>query len=164
MQYTITPPLTPPRKQGGEVLRVYAPQLIIAISQNLIKPSQISPAMQITHSLHAAVLVSDLETAEHFYGKVLELPKVERSLNFPGTWYQVGAFQIHLIVTPNLNKELQNSEKWGRNPHIAFAVADLELAKQQLHNHNCPIQTSASGRAALFTQDPDGNIIELSQA
>ena len=28
---------------------------------------------------------------------------------------------------------------------------------------DCPVQTSASGRPALFTQDPDGNIIELTQ-
>ncbi|NES67685.1 MAG: glyoxalase, partial [Okeania sp. SIO2D1] len=27
----------------------------------------------------------------------------------------------------------------------------------------CQIKMSASGRPALFTQDPDGNIIELSQ-
>lgn len=25
-----------------------------------------------------------------------------------------------------------------------------------------PLQSSASGRAALFTKDPDGNIVELS--
>ncbi|MDE5069743.1 MAG: glyoxalase, partial [Trichodesmium sp. St4_bin8_1] len=35
--------------------------------------------------------------------------------------------------------------------------------KTKLLANNCPIQGSASGRAALFTQDPDGNIIELNQ-
>ena len=119
--------------------------------------------MQITQCLHAAVLVSELERAEHFYGKVLGLSKVERSLKYPGTWYQVGEFQSHLIVAPATPSELQNPEKWGRNPHIALSVADLDTAKSQLTAHSCPIQTSASGRAALFTQDPDGNIIELSQ-
>lgn len=119
--------------------------------------------MQITQCLHAAVLVSDLERAEHFYGKVLGLSKVERSLKYPGTWYQIGNFQLHLIVAPTAPNELQNPEKWGRNPHIALSVTDLDAAKNQLIAHNCPIQTSASGRAALFTQDPDRNIIELSQ-
>ena len=119
--------------------------------------------MQITQCLHAAVLVSDLERAEHFYGKVLGLSKVDRSLKFPGAWYQVGDFQIHLIVAPNATAELQNPEKWGRNPHIAFSVTDLDAAKQHLIAYNCFTQSSASGRAALFTQDPDGNIIELSQ-
>jgi glyoxylase I family protein len=118
--------------------------------------------MQITQCLHAAILVSDLERSEHFYGKVLGLAKVDRALKFPGAWYQVGEYQVHLIVAPTVPTENQN-EKWGRNPHIAFSVVDLDAAKQQLLNHNCLIQSSASGRAALFTQDPDGNIVELSQ-
>ncbi len=119
--------------------------------------------MQITQCLHAAVLVSDLEKAEHFYGNVLGLPKVERSLRFPGAWYQIGEFQIHLIVEPNATRELQNAEKWGRNPHIAFGVANLDEAKDRLQSHGHSMQVSASGRAALFTQDPDGNMIEISQ-
>lgn len=119
--------------------------------------------MQVKQCLHTAILVSDLEQAEHFYGQVLGLSKVERTLNYPGAWYQIGNFQIHLIVAPTAPTDLQNPEKWGRNPHIAFAVTDLDTAKNQLITHNCHIQTSASGRAALFTQDPDNNIIELSQ-
>ena len=119
--------------------------------------------MQITQCLHAAVLVSDLERAEHFYSKVLGLTKIERRLKYSGAWYQVGEFQIHLIVSSTATDELQKPEKWGRNPHIALAVTDLDAAKSQLLAHNCPIQTSASGRAAIFTQDPDSNIIEMSQ-
>jgi len=118
--------------------------------------------MQITQSLHTAILVTDLEKAEHFYGKVLGLPKVDRSLKYPGAWYQVGNYQIHLIAALSVPTEAQN-EKWGRNPHFAFSVADLDAAKQQLLNNDCPIQPSASGRPALFTKDPDGNVVELSQ-
>lgn len=119
--------------------------------------------MKITQILHAALLVSDLEKAEHFYGEILGIPKADRSRNFPGTWYQVGNFQIHLIVSSEIIPDLINSEKWGRNRHLAFSVADLDEAKTKLIGNNFPIQMSASGRAALFTQDPDGNIIELSQ-
>ncbi|MHC5743701.1 MAG: VOC family protein [Nostoc sp.] len=118
--------------------------------------------MQITQSLHTAILVTNLERSEHFYGKVLGLFKIDRSLSYPGAWYQVGNYQIHLIVATTVPTENPN-EKWGRNPHIAFTVADLNAAKQEFLNHNYPIQASASGRAALFTQDPDGNVIELSQ-
>ena len=119
--------------------------------------------MEITQCLHAAIIVSELERAEHFYGKVLGLPKVERVLKFPGAWYQIGNFQIHLIVTSDIPSTQINSEKLGRNQHIAFSVANLEAAKEQLIANGCSIQMSASGRAALFTQDPDGNIIELSE-
>ncbi|MCU0567851.1 MAG: VOC family protein [Oculatellaceae cyanobacterium Prado106] len=118
--------------------------------------------MQITHYLHTAILVKDLEQAEHFYGTVLGLPKVDRILKYPGAWYQLGDIQIHLIADPTLQPQLQNPEKWGRNPHLALAVADLEAAKAELLAQGYPLQTSASGRAALFTQDPDGNVIEIS--
>ncbi|MBW4601206.1 MAG: VOC family protein [Calothrix sp. FI2-JRJ7] len=117
--------------------------------------------MQLT-PLHTAILVTDLEKAEHFYGEVLGMSKIDRVIKFPGTWYQVGDYQLHLIVA----KEVVNKpkhEKWGRNPHIAFSVSDLDAAKQRLLNYNFPIQPSASGRPAIFTQDPDGNVIELGQ-
>jgi catechol 2,3-dioxygenase-like lactoylglutathione lyase family enzyme len=117
--------------------------------------------MQITQCLHVAILVTDLNRAEHFYGEILKLPKTERSRNFPGSWYQVGEYQLHLIVASSSNQP--QNEKWGRNPHIAFSVSDLDTAEERLLNYNCPIQPSASGRRALFTQDPDENIIELSE-
>jgi glyoxylase I family protein len=123
---------------------------------------KILKTMHITQTLHTAILVTDLEKSESFYGKVLGLLKIDRSLKYPGAWYQVGNYQIHLIVANTVPTENPN-EKWGRNPHVAFAVVDLEIAKQELLQQNYPVQTSASGRAALFTQDPDGNIIELSQ-
>jgi glyoxylase I family protein len=118
--------------------------------------------MQIMQSLHAAILVSNLEKSEHFYSNVLGLSKIDRDLKFPGIWYQVGNFQIHLILAQTTISDTGDSEKWGRNRHLAFSVADLEAAKQQLIAHNCQIQMSASGRSALFVRDPDGNTIELS--
>ncbi|WP_016951846.1 VOC family protein [Anabaena sp. PCC 7108] len=116
--------------------------------------------MQISQSLHTAILVTDLERSENFYGKVLGLAKIDRTLKYPGAWYQIGNYQIHLIVSSSVPTDNQN-EKWGRNPHIAFCVADLETAKTELLNQDYPIQASASGRAAIFTKDPDGNVIEL---
>ncbi|MGB7444322.1 MAG: hypothetical protein WA919_24915 [Coleofasciculaceae cyanobacterium] len=46
---------------------------------------------------------------------------------------------------------------------MALAVTNLEEAKEQLQSHGYTFQISASGHAALFTQDPDGNVIEISQ-
>jgi catechol 2,3-dioxygenase-like lactoylglutathione lyase family enzyme len=118
--------------------------------------------MEIIQPLHTAILVSHQERAEHFYGEVLGLTKVDRPFSFAGTWYQIGNFQIHLIVDSGLELKLNNAEKWGRNAHIALAVKDLDAAKAKLAAAGCAMQASASGRAALFTQDPDGNVIELS--
>ncbi len=119
--------------------------------------------MQINQALHSALLVSNLEKSQHFYSNVLKLEKIDRELKFPGIWYQIGNFQIHLILVATIIPDAVDYEKLGRNRHLAFAVANLESAKEQLMAHNCPVQMSASGRSALFTQDPDGNIIELSE-
>ncbi len=119
--------------------------------------------MKITQSIHAAILISNLEKSEHFYSNILGLSKIDRILKFPGIWYQVGNFQIHLILAAKIIPDAVDYDKLGRNRHLAFSVDNLEIAKQKLIAHNCQIQMSASGRSALFTQDPDGNIIELSQ-
>jgi catechol 2,3-dioxygenase-like lactoylglutathione lyase family enzyme len=119
--------------------------------------------MKINQPLHAALVVSNITQSEHFYGTVLNLSKVERNLKFSGAWYQVGDFQIHLIAASTIIPDQIDLEKWGRNRHLAFSVANLDEAKKELITHNYPFQMSASGRAALFTKDPDGNIIELSE-
>jgi catechol-2,3-dioxygenase len=118
---------------------------------------------KIIQFLHSAILVSDLTRAEHFYGTILGLTKVNRKLKYPGAWYQIGNHQIHLIFHNNFTGFTPNQETWGRNPHLALAVENLQQAKEHLQAHNCPVQMSASGRAALFTKDPDGNIIEITE-
>ncbi len=116
----------------------------------------------ILYPLHVAVQVSDLAQAEAFYSQVIGLKQVERSLTFAGTWYQVGDFQLHLIVSEWASNPVRE-EKWGRHPHITFAIRDLEAVKQSLSEQGMPFQMSSSGRAALFVKDPDGNVVELLQ-
>ena len=111
--------------------------------------------------LHAALVVTDLDRSAQFYGQVLGLSLADRPLDFPGLWYQVGAFQIHLMTAEQVPADRVNGQKWGRNRHLAFAVTDLEQLRDRLQAAGYPIQSSASGRPALFTADPDGHIIEL---
>ena len=121
--------------------------------------------MHITKCLHTSILVSDLKQAEIFYSDILGLPKSpNRPLKFPGIWYQLEDYQIHLIEDKEFtNKNFVNPEKWGRNPHLALVVKNLAMAAEKLQNNGYVTQKSFSGRAALFTKDPDGNIIELVQ-
>jgi catechol 2,3-dioxygenase-like lactoylglutathione lyase family enzyme len=119
--------------------------------------------LNLQQCLHTTLLVTDLEKATYFYSGVLGLPPVERALNFPGIWYQVGNYQIHLIVAPNFTPSEPNPEKWGRNPHLAFSTPDLDGAIATLKAKGYPLQMSASGRRAIFVKDPDGNILEISE-
>ena len=120
-------------------------------------------SIEITRCLHAAILVSDKKRAEAFYDELLQLPKVPRPFNYAGTWYQLGGMQFHLIEDSELVMKLQNADKLGRNPHIAFGVKSLDAVRSQLDEQNYPYQMSQSGRQALFVQDPDGNVIEITQ-
>ena len=114
----------------------------------------------ILHVLHVALQVSDLERADEFYSNVIGLQKVERNLTFPGSWYQVGDFQLHLIVS-DWAKNPTREDKWGRHPHVTFAIRGLGKVIAALKEQAVPFQMSSSGRAALFVKDPDGNVVEL---
>jgi glyoxylase I family protein len=119
--------------------------------------------MSITQFLHTSLLTTDLEASRQFYETVIGLTPVERNLSFAGIWYQIGPVQIHLIVSKTVVEDRVNSEKWGRNRHIALGVTDLDAMKQRLKTYGYAFQSSASGRAALFVADPDDNLIELTQ-
>jgi glyoxylase I family protein len=118
--------------------------------------------IKILSCLHVAVMVSNLARSIEFYTHILGLTQVDRDLNYPGIWYQIGDVQIHLIEDINYQSNSDiDLTKSTRNPHIALGIGDLTAAKEQLLAANCVVKMSNSGRAALFTQDPDGNIIEL---
>ena len=118
--------------------------------------------IEIVGCLHVAVMVSSLNRSIEFYTNILGLNRIDRQLKYPGAWYQIGNFQLHLIENTDLpfNDKIDLNVS-TRNPHIALAVRDLDAAKQQLIAANHIVKMSSSGRAALFTQDPDGNAIEL---
>ena len=117
--------------------------------------------IEVTGCLHVAIIVSNLNRSIEFYSNILGLTKVDRDLKYPGIWYQIGDLQIHLIEDLDYQHRVIDLNKSTRNPHIALGVHDLEVAKQQLIAANCMVKMSNSGRSALFTQDPDGNAIEL---
>ncbi|MEB3226253.1 MAG: VOC family protein [Synechococcus sp.] len=119
--------------------------------------------IQVTGCLHTAILVTDVHRAAAFYDRLLGLPRVERPFTYGGIWYQLPQMQLHLIEDPTFRAPLQNPEKLGRNPHVAFGVKNLDGVRSQLDAENYPYELSQSGRRALFLQDPDGNVIEITE-
>ena len=114
--------------------------------------------------LHTTLCVRNLEASRSFYGELLGLQEItERPLSFPGLWYDLGNAQLHLILDPGFHAPIASSDAWGRSPHLALSVPDLSAIQQRIMHRGITYQASASGRAALFVRDPDGNTIELSQ-
>lgn len=115
---------------------------------------------------HSALLVTDLEKAKAFYGKVLGLKEIERPpFNFPGAWYQVGDGQIHLIVYPE--KAPQDREIDTMNAHLALRVRNFNETAARLEAEGVRLvkyPNSMTGWPQMYCIDPDGNVLELNAA
>lgn len=110
--------------------------------------------------LHTALLVSDLDRAKRFYGDVLGLKEKPRhNFTFPGAWYDLGEFELHLMVT---SEPLPSaSERPRRDFHLAFSIDDFDATRRALEEAGIEYREGSSGLAQLFIRDPDGNLIEL---
>lgn len=114
---------------------------------------------------HVGLIVTDLEVAAAFYEGILGLRRAERpDLGFDGIFYDLGGGQqIHLMRLANPYRGCELPAHGGRDRHVALSVADLSAIRGRLDAAKIPYTMSKSGRAALFTRDPDGNAIELCQ-
>ncbi|HEY7911709.1 MAG TPA: VOC family protein [Blastocatellia bacterium] len=118
--------------------------------------------MRIGGLIHAALLVTDLERARDFYGRVLGLKEKARpAFNFPGAWYDLGGAELHLMVTPEMLPA--PGARPRRDYHLAFQVDDLDEARRALESTGLVFRESSSGLPSIFVRDPDGNLIELRQ-
>ncbi len=107
---------------------------------------------------HHSVVVSDLRRAVAFYRDVLGLQQVPTppTFRFAVAWFSLGdGQQIHLLWAP---------EAEGRGQrHIALHTADTAAARERLRALGCAVEetTPIPGADRFFTEDPDGNRIEL---
>ena len=132
------------------------------------RPAEPAPAA-VHGFLHAGILVRDLPRAREFYGRLLGLPEIPRpDLGFPGAWYGLGAFQLHLIVPPPDRSVGDAAERFaGRVRHLAFRVGGFEPLVERLEREGHPFWPAApapDGARRGFTRDPDGNVLELVEA
>jgi glyoxylase I family protein len=107
---------------------------------------------------HSSIRVSDLARSIAFYEGILGLRPIPRpDFGIPGRWYGIGGGQLHLIEGAAPATALDPS-----GPHFALAVADLPGARRELAAAG--IATLDPGGNQLWLQDPDGNVIEITDA
>ena len=121
-------------------------------------------AIQITQFLHTGLIVSDIARSRAFYEGLLGLtPDPKRpEREFKGVWYDIGINQIHLMEVDNPYAHVERPKHGGRDIHLAMNVANIDDVKAALEMAGVHYTASVSGRAALFTRDPDGNTLEFS--
>ena len=115
---------------------------------------------------HISFAVSDLDRSRRFYEDVLGLQPIPRpDLGLPGTWYDAGNAEVHLIQTPEVaNLGTRPATLTPIANHNAFAVDDY--AKTVEHFKRCEIEVLETNpeMGQLWVRDPDGNVLEFSAA
>lgn len=106
---------------------------------------------------HASIRVADLERSRAFYGGLLRLPEIDRpDLGFPGSWYGIGASQLHLIQREPLPLKIDPT-----GPHFAIEVENLDEARRELKAYGAEVLDP--GGDQLWVLDPDGYTVEITQ-
>ncbi len=119
---------------------------------------------------HVTIVVKDLDRSRQFYVEALGMREDSRpAFTFPGSWFQAGATQIHLIQehvgTPPAGNPLPEEFRTSRSHHFAFLVDDADAAYARAQELGLKIVSSPKPRPDGFTQvflnDPDGHVVEL---
>ncbi|KAG5186154.1 lactoylglutathione lyase family protein [Tribonema minus] len=116
---------------------------------------------------HAGVLCSNTEASLAFYTEVLgfqDETELRPNLPFKGAFVRAGGQQIHLMELENPDPVDGRPEHGGRDRHLAFTIRSLAPLEAALKRHGRTYTRSKSGRAAIFTRDPDGNAFEFLEA
>ena len=115
--------------------------------------------IKLTRINHVTTMVKDTARAMKFYHDLLGIKQIQSQVANPNiTWLQLdNGIMVHLIETPDA------PAKPG-NVHHAFQVRDFEGTKKILQENGYPILREGvrfDGQVYLFTNDPDGNSVEL---
>jgi catechol 2,3-dioxygenase-like lactoylglutathione lyase family enzyme len=121
--------------------------------------------LRVTQIHHVTIYVPRAKqaAAEHFYGEVLNLPRIPRPAAFggegDGAWYELGGVQLHLSLS-----DRPEDSSAGSVHHVCYMVADLaeaEAALQAAGVEIVPDPVPFDQWARVFVRDPGGNYIEI---
>jgi glyoxylase I family protein len=111
---------------------------------------------------HVSIIVTDVKRALDFYVGVLGLVEIPRpkSFDFAGAWLQVGPEVIHLLG--------QDAPDARGRRHFCLWVNDVHAAADYLMEKGLRVtwdrKYKIDGIDRFFTDDPDGNRIEIQGA
>ena len=129
-----------------------------------------TPAAPPATGLFEVVLeVADLAAAERFYVDLLGLPVVDRwGEDRPAVWVGLGREGFLGLWKPEAGgaKGIHGS-RGGAHVHLAIRVPRGTLARMQerieAHGYQVETRDFGAGNLALYLDDPDGNVIELTE-
>jgi catechol 2,3-dioxygenase-like lactoylglutathione lyase family enzyme len=113
--------------------------------------------------------VSDLAASEHFYCDVIGLPVVERWTDErPAVWLALGREGFLGLWPPETGgASAIHGGRGGRHVHFALRVPmdTLGAVRARLELLGYPVESwdFGSGNQAIYLDDPDGNVIELTE-
>jgi catechol 2,3-dioxygenase-like lactoylglutathione lyase family enzyme len=113
--------------------------------------------------------VGDLDRSVEFYGEVLALTEVERwSEPRPGAWFSIGRNAVLGLWPPQSGGPGVGIAGARGGTHVHFAIyvepGTLPSWKSRLERAGHRVEGPATfghGNKSLFTEDPDGNVVEL---
>lgn len=118
--------------------------------------------MQFTMA-HTEIHVLDLEASLAFYKEALGLAPVREKGPEDGSWKLVflgdGESPHQLELTWNRGRT-EPYDQGGRDIHLAFAVEDIEAARELHASMGCIVKENPA-MGIYFIEDPDGFYIEI---
>lgn len=96
-------------------------------------------------------------------GLTLNPARPDAKLPYRGAWLMVGPDMIHLMELPSPDPTDGRPEHGGKDRHACVGVADAAALGARLEAAGVAYTKSASGRAAIFFRDPDGNVLECAE-
>lgn len=125
--------------------------------------------MRLARIHHVAIICSDYERSKRFYTETLGLRVVQENYQPHRGSYKLDLAlpdggQIELFSIPGAPKRPSYPEAQGLR-HVAFAVADVAVAREELSAAGVPVQELRvdpyTGRRFFFLSDPDDLPIEV---
>ncbi len=119
--------------------------------------------MKVERLDHVTVNVTDVDRAKSFYGGLLGLAETPRpaSFTFPGAWYVLGPGPVLLHLVRSNTPDAKTSR------HFAVWTTDVRDAANTVEAAGHAVRwdkTKIPGIDRFFTDDPDGNLIEVQGA